>query len=136
MSFNEIDLFLFEKFFSSKSDSKFILSMIQIHFNQKVDKAQETKILNRLYDLPYIIQNYLFYQLNEKIELKRKYSIVIDGELYSKLLASYNDLINKLLTKFNFNKVPYNYFSLNSENATLNMNNIYLIYLNFLYILL
>ena len=58
MSFNEIDLFLFEKFFSSKSDSKFILSMIQIHFNQKVDKAQETKILNRLYDLPYIIQNY------------------------------------------------------------------------------
>ena len=125
MSFNEIDLFLFEKFFSSKSDSKFILSMIQIHFNQKVDKAQETKILNRLYDLPYIIQNYLFYQLNEKIELKRKYSIVIDGELYSKLLASYNDLINKLLTKFNFNKVPYNYFSLNSENATSNINNIY-----------
>ena len=60
MSFNEIDIFLFEKFFSSKTDSKSLLNMIQMNFNEKLDKANEIKIINRLYDLPYIIINYLF----------------------------------------------------------------------------
>ena len=45
MSFNEIDIFLFEKFFSSKTDSKSLLNMIQMNFNEKLDKANEIKII-------------------------------------------------------------------------------------------
>ena len=124
MSFDEIDIFLFEKFFSLKSDSKTILKMIQIHFNHKADKTNENKVINRLYDLPYIIQNYLYYQINRKILLKEKFSICVDNESYSKLVDSYNYLNNDIIKKFNFNKIPYNYFKSKTETNSAVINNI------------
>ena len=110
MSFNNIDIFLFEKYFSSKTDSKLFLKMIQINFNNKIDKVNENKTINRLYDLPYIILNYLYYQIKRKILLKEKFSFLINNELYSDSLKSYNNLFSEINTKFNFNKIPYNYF--------------------------
>ena len=124
MSFDEIDIFLFEKFFSLKSDSKTILKMIQICFNHKADKTNENKVINRLYDLPYIIQNYLYYQINRKILLKEKFSICVDNESYSKLVDSYNYLHNDIIKKFNFNKIPYNYFKSKTETNSAVINNI------------
>ena len=60
MSFGEVDIFLFQKFFSNKTDSKSILDLIQVHFNQKIDKANENKKINKLYDLHFIIMNCLY----------------------------------------------------------------------------
>ena len=110
MSFNEMDILLFQRFFSSKTDSNSILEMIQINFNKKVDQANENKIQSIKYDLSYIVQNYILYQTKGKIVLNKKYSISIDNEVYSKLLNSYEILYNDLLNKNSFNKSPYNYF--------------------------
>ena len=125
MSFNEIDIFLFEKFFSSKTDSKSLLNMIQMNFNEKLDKANEIKIINRLYDLPYIIINYLYYQVNRKILIKEKFSFLIANELYSELLNSYNNLIKDIKSKFNFDKIPYKYFIEEDDKNKSNLNNIF-----------
>ena len=126
MSFNKVDIFLFEKFFSSKTDSKLFLKMIQMHFNEKIDKANENKIINRLYDLPHIILNYLYYQIEGKILLKEKFSNIIKNESYSDLLNSYTNLKNEINTKFNFNRIPYNYFLDKEEkNLSINNNNIF-----------
>ena len=121
MSFNEMDILLFQRFFSSKTNSKSILDMIQINFNKKIDKANENRVLNTKYDLPYIVQNYLLYQINGKFILNQKYSISIDNETYSNLVNSYDTLYNDLLTKNSFNKSPYSYF-LSKDNATNNNN--------------
>ena len=124
MSFNKIDIVLFEQFFSSKIDTKSILDMIQIHFNEKLDKAYENKIMNRLYDLPYIIINSLNYQIKRKIVLKEKFSILIDNDLYSNLVNSYNNLNRDIISKYNFNKIPYNYF-ISKEGKNEDDNNIF-----------
>ena len=115
MSFNEIDLFLFQKFFSSKTNSKSILEMIQINFNKKVDKAKDSEIINKIYDFPFIIQNYLLYQIKGKINLNKKFSVSIEPEKYSNLINSFKLLYNELLNKKVFNKPPYNYFLSNQE---------------------
>ena len=125
MSFNKVDIFLFEKFFSSKTDSKLFLKMIQMNFNEKIDKANENKIINRLYDLPHIILNYLYYQVEGKILLKEKFSITINNELYLDLLISYTNLNNEINTKINFNKIPYNFFS-EKEEKNIPNNNIFI----------
>ena len=125
MSFNKVDIFLFEKFFSSKTDSKLFLKMIQMNFNEKIDKANENKIINRLYDLPHIILNYLYYQVEGKILLKEKFSISINDKLYSDILNSYTMLNNEINTKFNFNKIPYNFF-LEKEEKNIPNNNIFI----------
>ena len=125
MSFNKVDIFLFEKFFSSKTDSKLFLKMIQMNFNEKIDKANENKIINRLYDLPHIILNYLYYQVKGKILLKEKFSITINNELYLDLLNSYTNLNNEINTKINFNKIPYNFF-LEKEEKNIPNNNIFI----------
>ena len=75
MSFNEMDILLFQRFFSSKTDSNSILEMIQINFNKKVEQANENKIKSIKYDLSYIVQNYILYQTKGKIVLNKKYSI-------------------------------------------------------------
>ena len=124
MSFNEIDIFLFEKYFSSKTDSKSLLNMIQMNFNEKLDKANEIKIINRLYDLPYIIINYLYYQVNRKILIKEKFSFLIANELYSELLNSYNNLIKDIKSKFNFDKIPYKYFIEEDDKNKSNLNTV------------
>ena len=120
MSFNEVDIFLFEKYFSSKTDSKPILDMIQINFNLKVNKVNENKINNKLYDLPYIIQNYLYYQISGKFLLKEKFSIPLDNESYSKKFNSFNNLIEKIIPKLNFDKIPFKYFKSNKEENSQN----------------
>ena len=114
MSFNEMDILLFQRFFSSKTDSKFILNMIQINFNKKVDKANEEKVKNTLYDLIHIIKNYLLYQTNRKLAINKKFSVSINNEIYSQLLVSYDSFYNDCLLKNVFNKSPYNYFLLNN----------------------
>ena len=124
MSFNKIDIFLFEKFFSSKTDTKLFFKMIQMNFNEKTDKANENKIINRLYDLPHIILNYLYYQVEGKILLKEKFSISINNELYSDLLNSFTNLNNEINTKLNFNRFPYNFF-LEKEEKNISNNNIF-----------
>ena len=124
MSFNKVDIFLFEKFFSSKTDTKLFLKMIQMNFNEKIDKANENKIINRLYDLPHIILNYLYYQVEGKILLKEKFSISINDKLYSDILNSYTMLNNEINIKFNFNKIPYNFFS-EKEAKNIPNNNIF-----------
>ena len=121
MSFNEMDILLFQRFFSSKTDSNSILEMIQINFNKKVDQANENKIKSIKYDLSYIVQNYLLYQTKGKIVLNKKYSISIDNESYSKLLNSYEILYNDLLNKNSFNKNPYNYFLSDTKNIKNNI---------------
>lgn len=118
MSFTEMDILLFQRFFSSKTDSKFILYMIQINFNKKVDKANENKVQNILYDLPYIIRNYLVYQTKHNLILNKKFRISVNNEIYNTLLASYDTLYNNLLSKNSFNKPPYNFFI--SDNNTNN----------------
>ena len=115
MSFSKVDIFLFQKFFSNKSDSKSILNLIQLHFNQKINKANESKINNRLYDLHFIIMNYLYYQVKEKIFLKEKFSISINNETYTQLLNSYNNLINETIQKLDLNKIPFNYYDSSDE---------------------
>ena len=115
MSFNEMDIFLFQKYYSQKTDSKSILEMIQIHFNKKFDKANDNKIINKLYDLPFIIQNYLLYQVKGKINLNIKFSISIENEKYSNLINSYEKLYNDLQNKKVFNKSPFNLFLSNQE---------------------
>jgi hypothetical protein len=121
MSFNEVDIFLFEKFFSSKTDSKTILGLIQIYFNLKINKANENKIDNRLYDFPYIIQNYLYYQISEKFLFKEKFSIPLDNETYSKKLISFNNLIEEIIPKLNYEKIPFKYFKSNKEDNSPNL---------------
>ena len=123
MSFNKVDIFLFEKFFSSKIDPKTFLRMIQMNFNEKIDKANENKIINRLFDLPYIILKYLYYQIKGKILLKEKFSILINNELYIEISESYNNLISEINNKFNFNKIPYNYFIAKEANNIFNVKN-------------
>ena len=125
MSFSEIDIFLFEKFFSSKTDSKIFLNMIQMNFNEKFDKANEIKIINRLYDLSYIIMNYLYYQIKGRMLLKEKFSVVISDESYSQLVNSYNNLIKEIKSKFNFDKIPYKYFIEEDDKNKSNLNNIF-----------
>ena len=116
MSFSEVDIFLFEKYFSNKTDSKSILGLLQLNFNQKINKENESKINNRLYDLHFIIQNYLYYQIKGKILLKEKFSISVENELYSQLVNSYNNLKNEIIPKLNLDKIPYNYFQTKEEN--------------------
>ena len=116
MSFNEMDILLFQRFFSSKTDSKYILDMIQINFNKKLDKSSEHKIINKKYDLSYIVQNYILYQTEGKIMLNKKFSISIEGDKYSKLCNLYDNLYTTLLNKNSFNKTPYNYFLSNEKN--------------------
>ena len=125
MSFSEIDIFLFEKFFSSKTDSKIFLNMIQMNFNGKFDKANEIKIINRLYDLSYIIMNYLYYQIKGRMLLKEKFSVVISDESYSQLVNSYNNLIKEIKSKFNFDKIPYKYFIEENDKNISNLNKIF-----------
>ena len=122
MSFNEMDILLFQRFFSLKTDSKLVLDMIQINFNKKIDNANDNKIINNKFDLAYIIQNYLLYQIKGKVLLNKKFSISIDNEAYSKLINSYDTFYNDLLNKNAFNKTPYCYFlnNQNDNNKTLN----------------
>ena len=122
MSFNEMDILLFQRFFSLKTDSKLVLDMIQINFNKKIDNANDNKVINTKFDLAYIIQNYLLYQIKGKVLLNKKFSISIDNEAYSKLINSYDNFYNDLLNKNAFNKTPYCYFlnNQNDNNKTLN----------------
>ena len=67
MSFNEMDILLFQRFFSGKTDSKFALDMIQIHFNKNISNLNDKKVIDVKFNLEYIIKNYLQYQINQKI---------------------------------------------------------------------
>ena len=116
MSFNEMDILLFQRFFSPKTDSKFVFDMIQINFNKNINKYNDKKVMNVKFNLEYIIKNYLQYQIKQKITLKKKHSISVDDENYSKLLDSYDIFYKDLLNKNAFNKIPYSYFLVNGNN--------------------
>ena len=116
MSFNEMDILLFQRFFSPKTDSKFVFDMIQINFNKNINKCNDKKVMNIKFNLEYIIKNYLQYQIKQRITLKKKHSISVDDENYSKLLDSYDIFYKDLLNKNAFNKIPYSYFLVNGNN--------------------
>ena len=116
MSFNEMDILLFQRFFSGKTDSKLVLDMIQINFNKNINKYNDKKVMNIKFNLEYIIKNYLQYQVKHKLILKKKHSISVDDENYSKLLDSYDIFYKDLLSKNTFNKIPYSYFLLDGDN--------------------
>ena len=69
MSFNEMDILLFQRFFSPKTDSKFVFDMIQINFNKNINKCNDKKVMNIKFNLEYIIKNYLQYQIKQKIRI-------------------------------------------------------------------
>ena len=117
MSFNEMDVLLFQRFFSEKSNSQQVLEMIQINFNKKIIETNTNNPKNNtvLYDLFHIITNCLNFEIQNKFALKNKFSTTINLEIYNKSLLSFENLKNDLVNKNIFSNTPYSYFITNKK---------------------